>query len=126
MGTCTGMELPYGRDAASIARRLIAERVGGLPQPLLDDAMLLTSELVANAVLHGSPTVVLRVRVDAAGLTVSVQDGGHEVPTDGIAQPDVYGSHGRGLFIVAALATAWGVTPSEPPPGKTVWFRLQS
>jgi hypothetical protein len=29
------------------------------------------------------------------------------------------------LLIVRAIATAWGVMPSDPPPGKTVWFRLE-
>jgi hypothetical protein len=68
--------------------------------------------------------ITLSFRDDPPGIAVSVSDRGRALPRLPSSQPDDTAMSGRGLLIVDALATAWGVTPMDPPPGKTVWFRL--
>lgn len=119
------LQLSKGLDAPATARRFVAEEAAELPNELVADAELLVSELVTNAVVYGREAITLRVNVDPPGIGVAVHDRGEaavEVPPD---PPDPSRPGGRGLLIVRALATAWGVTPSDPPPGKTVWFRLE-
>ena len=119
------LQLSKGLDAPATARRFVAEEAAQLPTELVADAELLVSELVTNAVVHGRDAITLRVNVHPPGIGIAVHDRGDadvEMPPD---PPDPSRPGGRGLLIVRALATAWGVTPSDPPPGKTVWFRLE-
>ncbi len=117
--------LPHGVEAAEVARKFVADQSDHLRPELVEDAQLLVSEIVANAVLYGRPDVVLRVRIDPPGIGVTVTDTGAALPT--LSQrPDPAQPCGRGLLIVDALASAWGVVPEEPPPGKAVWFQLGS
>src|SRR3954471_7445562 len=118
------LQLNRDLDAPATARRFVADEAAHLPAEVLADAELLVSELVTNAVVHGCAAITLRVEVDPPGIGVAVHDRGEdsvEVDTD---RPDPGVAGGRGLLIVRALATEWGITPSDPPPGKTVWFRL--
>jgi anti-sigma regulatory factor (Ser/Thr protein kinase) len=91
----------------------------------IDDAKLLVSELVTNALIHAGTVVHLQVELRDDALRVSVADEGSpggDVPTDG-ELPDVRLSvGGRGLAIVSVLAHRWGVEPL--PGGKRVWFEL--
>ena len=117
--------LPADSGAPSIARRCLVERAIDIPQGLIDDALLLVSELVANAVEHGQPDIVLRIRSRPPRIGVSVQDGGRgrlTYPT-GLADPGA--TRGRGLRIVDALSASWGVEAADPLPGKVVWFELE-
>ena len=119
------LQLNKDLDAPATARRFVADEASRLPANVVSDAELLVSELVTNAVVHGRSAITLRVNVDPPGIGIAVHDRGEdtiEVPPD---PPDPGTPGGRGLQIVRALATAWGVTPSDPPPGKTVWFRLE-
>lgn len=86
--------------------------------------MLLVSELVSNAILHGQPVIVLTVRMDPDAIEVKVTDNGETLPAPPGAPADSRQTRGRGLHLVAALSTQWGVTPKAPPPGKSVWFSL--
>jgi anti-sigma regulatory factor (Ser/Thr protein kinase) len=90
--------------------------------PLQEDMVLLTSELVTNAILHGRCVVRVAVqRLDARGVVrVEVQDGGRDVPLR--TSPRRLATTGRGLNIVIAAAQSFGVAPA--PRGKTVWFEL--
>lgn len=116
--------LPANTEAPALARRYLRQHGTGLPQDLLDDAAVVTSEIVTNAVLHGQPEVTLRLRLDPPSVGVAVHDcGDPSLPGDPHA-PKQTDPHGRGLLIAATLATAWGVDTSDGP-GKTVWFELR-
>jgi anti-sigma regulatory factor (Ser/Thr protein kinase) len=85
------------------------------------DAELLTSELVTNAVLHGSGIVTVAVECDDDGVAVAVGDESERRPRQQDAPTDSAG--GRGLTIVARLARAWGVRDGDDgQAAKFVWF----
>lgn len=119
--------LPEGVDAPASARRFVAERAPDLAADLSEDAQLLVSELVTNATRYGEPDVTLRVWVHPDGIDVAVSDGGDAVvPAVGAVWPAGEQTFGRGLLLVEALASSWGVVLSVPPPGKSVWFELRA
>ena len=107
-----------------MARRYLSEHADGLPEKLIDDALLMVSELVTNAVQHGRPDIVLMVRPNPPGIGVSVRDGGAALPVPPTGAPDPADQRGRGLHMVESLSSSWGVEPADPPPGKVVWFEL--
>ncbi|MCG7529175.1 ATP-binding protein [Streptomyces sp. OfavH-34-F] len=94
-------------------------RSHGVSDAVVDDAVLILSELLSNACRHGRPLgrqtelgdgdVRAAWRVDrTGGLTVEVTDGGG--PTRPVpATPSVTARGGRGLNIISALAREWGV-----------------
>lgn len=89
---------------------------------VLDDAELLTSELVTNAVLHGAPPVTLAVECDTtSGMRVRVTDGSARQPRPRTAR--VADVDGRGMALVDLLSAAWGAEPTDR--GKEVWFLLR-
>jgi serine phosphatase RsbU (regulator of sigma subunit) len=93
---------------------------------LLDEALLLTTELVTNAVLHAGTDVTVEVVADHSGLTVTVLDevagpflvAGPQAPADVAVNLE----RGRGLQLVDRLAQRWGTV--HHPGGKGVWFHL--
>lgn len=93
----------------------------GVGGDMTDTAVLLTSELVATAVRHARPGPV-RLCVDGEPRRVQVQvsDSSDTVPVVGAL--DGAATSGRGLAMVQALASRWGVTVARP--GKVVWFVL--
>ncbi|MFG3134858.1 ATP-binding protein [Streptomyces sp. NPDC048211] len=118
------VQLSATRRGARLARLLAREqlRSWGLP---LEDASHVVAELAANAVLHGYvPGRDFRVllTVDGDRLRIEVTDArGDQLPRV-LRQSEAYES-GRGLIVVGALATRWGVEPG-PFPRKTVWAEL--
>jgi anti-sigma regulatory factor (Ser/Thr protein kinase) len=107
------------------ARAFVAKALGDT-DPLADVAVLLTSELVTNAVVHSDSrgaegTVSLMLVEMPGGLRVEVADGGSDqnVP---VVKSDVLVSEGHGLFLVQTLADQWGYVRDEV--GTTVWFWL--
>jgi anti-sigma regulatory factor (Ser/Thr protein kinase) len=107
------------------ARRLVAKALGDLPDRR-DDAVLMTSELVTNAVLHTESrrpggTVMITVLESAGGVRVEVLDSGSEL-TAPVARTDVFAADGHGLFLVQSLADQWGYLRDKS--GTTVWFWL--
>lgn len=92
---------------------------------VLDEALLLISELVTNAVLHGVPPIMLLVECDEVALHVRVRDGSPALPEPRDAEPDSEG--GRGMTLVEILTDAWGVVPvfDTYGAGKEVWFELR-
>uniref|UniRef100_A0AAU2V1Q1 SpoIIE family protein phosphatase n=1 Tax=Streptomyces sp. NBC_00003 TaxID=2903608 RepID=A0AAU2V1Q1_9ACTN len=117
---------PVGRSVAT-ARAFVRDTLQGWGYAdVVDDAVVLTSELVTNAVVHaGTKADVLCLRSDD-GVRVEVADRypEREVPLLGspadIAGPDR--ENGRGLLLCAALASRWGV--EYTPTRKNVWFQL--
>lgn len=118
--------LPDGAEAAHLARQFVADNSDQLRPELVEDAQLLVSEIVSNAFRHGRPDVTLRVRLDPPSIGVDVTDTGPGLPVLPDEPPTPTGVSGRGLLIVDALASAWGVYPAQPPPGKAVWFELDA
>ncbi|MEV5985652.1 SpoIIE family protein phosphatase [Streptomyces sp. NPDC052051] len=117
---------PVGRAVAS-ARSFVRDTLQGWGfADVADDAVVLTSELVTNAVVHaGTSAEVLCLRSDD-GVRIEVADRypEREIPLQTTAvsmgSPDREG--GRGLQLCAALAGHWGV--EYTPTHKRVWFRL--
>lgn len=107
-------------EAVPHARRWVAESLEGTPYAeLVPDAELVVSELVTNALLHGTAPVTVRVDVDEV-VRIEVADGSRVAPVRGFARADAM--TGRGLSLVAALARDWGVTAHAD--GKVVWCEL--
>ena len=83
--------------------------------------MIVSNELVANAVLHARTECRLTVQLDARGLTVAVRD--HR--RGWIRRPpsiDATNLRGLGLFVVERLSRSWGTSPTAD--GKKVWALL--
>ena len=120
-------------STAAEARRFVREtlRSWGVPGPaaraadLIDDVVLLTSELVTNAVVHAGTEVQVTCRMTSTAVEVAVRDR-HPARAVGLpAQPagDPAGrTSGRGLLLPSALATTWGVTYART--SKAVWFKI--
>ena len=116
--------LDLGEDSSSPrrARQFVHEaaRDWGL-EAVRDDAVLVASELVGNAITHARTSCRLDIRLDALGLTIAVRDYnacGSLVPLAFSAT----GHRDQGLFLVASISRAWGVSPTEN--GKSVWALL--
>ncbi|WP_282087071.1 ATP-binding protein [Streptomyces tendae] len=97
-----------------------------------DDAVLVITELISNAVTHavpsaaaGAPEVRLGLALGPGVLTLTVSDPGDDAPVFNPSDGSALREHGRGLCIVDALAEEWGWTP-RPPAGKTVWATLST
>lgn len=84
---------------------------------------LLTSETVTNAIEHGVEPISLRLTRLEDGVRVAVNDAGRALPIDG-GLPHPRAESGRGVAIVRALASDFGVE-MRPPNGKAVWFDLR-
>ena len=108
--------------ASGVARAAVRDRfTDALSRHAIADLELVVSELVSNAVEHGCGTIRLDVDLDGYGLHGFVADGG-----DGFdyapSSADTDKPRGRGLSIVGALATRWGIRD-----GRThVWFDIAS
>jgi DNA-binding response OmpR family regulator/anti-sigma regulatory factor (Ser/Thr protein kinase) len=90
------------------------------PTGLLDDVVLLVSELVTNAVIHGRPPIELRLRSSGGQIVLEVRDCATYLPRR--LRPTPEDEHGRGLQLVALIADRWGTRPT--PDGKSVWCVL--
>ena len=86
-----------------------------------DAAVLLTSELVTNAITHeAGETITLGIRCQRGRLRVDVYDTSRSFPVVSVAPGDA--ETGRGLMLVATLAAEWGFY--RTPAGKAVYFTL--
>jgi len=122
------LRVPWSTSSVAAARRAVVEDLRGRPEvpaPVVDEAEIVVSELVANAVRHARPLTDgnLRVhwKVKAGIVEVEVTDGG----SDSVPRPApraIWAPSGRGLRIVRSLAHEWGVT--EDRSGSTVWAAL--
>lgn len=87
---------------------------------VVEVALLVVSELVTNAVLHAGTSSELRLTRIETNLLIGVTDAGGGSPDVFDAQSD--DEHGRGLVLISALSTAWGVDGDDDR--KTVWAQV--
>jgi serine/threonine-protein kinase RsbW len=112
-------------EAASQARAVVTDELGrAVSGKVVEDATLLVSELVTNAVRHapqaGSPQVELRMKVEPERVRVVVSDPGggfHAAPR----LPTASESSGWGLYLVDRIADRWGVITKDR---NEVWFEI--
>jgi len=106
-------EIGRSAGAPAEARRMVdALRL----DPRTADAVrLAVSELVSNAVMHGTGRIAVGLGMDAEGVHVVVSDGGAGFSPSGdpsMPPPDAHG--GRGLALVSMISVRWGVAPGDP------------
>lgn len=121
-------ELAFAADLARLAhsRQWVAERArsAGAAPHTERVVVLLTSELVSNAVKYGpvGGHVAVRVTREDGALRVDVADQGRQSPV--MRRPEPTAASGRGLMFVDVLASEWGVDHPAGG-GKRVWFRVR-
>jgi len=117
------ISLARGPAAAAEARRQVLATIYAWDIPVdLDVAVLLTSELVTNAIRHeAGETITLTITSVCGQLRVDVHDTSRTMPVIMDAPPDA--EAGRGLMLVASLSTDWGVHRTRS--GKAVYFTLE-
>lgn len=116
--------LPADASAGPLARQALVRTFVGwglLDEEWTDDAELVVSELVGNAVRHGDTGVVLQLDRVGDAVRFMVSDDSTDLPAARSGGELAEG--GRGLLIVEALAEQWGV--ERRPGGKAVWARLR-
>ena len=125
--TLGSLTLPGEPQYVRSARTFVAQRIG-VRHPRADEALLLTSEFVTNAVTHSRSrlpggTVRVMVAAKAMALLISVTDDGSDTTVPAIRHLE-YGEHGNGLLLADAIADCWGY---ERHSSRTiVWFKLCS
>jgi anti-sigma regulatory factor (Ser/Thr protein kinase) len=103
------------------ARSFVADQCRKfLAEEATETAVLLTGELVTNAVVHAGSAFAVEVSTPDSVVRVGVGDDSDVAPK--VAQSDTWDDHGRGLAWVQQLSHSWGVMPRHP--GKTVWFTV--
>jgi len=118
--------LPLQPDPESVqeARTWVREVLERLDRKdIVETAELGVSELVTNAILHGTPPITVRVRGTRDHPRVEVRDASNRPPEVNIGMADedhLLATFGRGLGLVALHSYAWGA--ELVPEGKVVWF----
>lgn len=114
------LELLGGIEAAPRARAFATGVLTSwrFPADLCDLGVLAAGELVANSLQHGTPPMRLGLRRTDRRLIIEVTDGDDHLPRHRLAEPG--DEAGRGISIVAAIATSWG-SRRTPGGGKAVW-----
>jgi anti-sigma regulatory factor (Ser/Thr protein kinase) len=121
--------IPGRGEQVRVARAFVAGVLRELAAPdaaVLDNATLLTSELVTNAIRHSRSgesggSVGLVVLAVTGGIRVEVTDSGSAGGSP-VVRDDIYTCDGHGLFLVEAVADRWGYRTAGA--GTTVWFGL--
>jgi len=115
------VSLPHTVRAPGIARRSLEDWLGSaVDAEQRGSARLLVSELVTNAVVHGHGGITLRATLDEDRLLVEVIDEGDGFERT-VRQHDFAGIGGRGLSIVDAESSRWGIHEGTTH----VWFELE-
>lgn len=119
-------QIPLTKDAVAEARQHVSELARCVLQysSQIDDVKLMTGELLANAHEHGGcDTAKIVVRANACTVLVEVHDQGTNFKQPSISD-DPLAERGRGLFLVAAFATSWGIEHDSR--GTKAWFQVRS
>ena len=116
-------KLPSDPSAVPAARRFASQQLmdfSGAPD-VVEKARLLVTELTTNAVMHAHSPIRLTVEPLSDRVRIEVRDDDPR-PLDAPNRPDPDATSGRGLWLVSALACAWGVNRNDR--GKTIWFEV--
>lgn len=122
------LELPLDPQSPARARAEVRELMSGRDQIQTGDVVLLTSEIVTNAVVHpaarSADDIGLRILTYAEGIRVEVEDAGGGFEPAQLRKPGP--ERGRGLFLVDRFASRWGTEHVEDNRGQRfmVWFEL--
>lgn len=118
------LELTVGEqpDAVPRARELATAALAGRAAGIVEDVRLVVTELVTNALLHGRGPVEVRVVESGAAVRLEVEDASPELPVP--ARHSTETLTGRGLAMVARLATSWGAETTGTG-RKVVWAQLE-
>ena len=106
--------------AVGEARSVVRRSLEPSDESLVALVVLLADEVVTNAVVHGQGPIDIAVEVDEVRVKVMVRDRSETAPLS--LRAARYAEGGRGLSIVEAVATRWGVLGAHP--GKAVWFEI--
>jgi anti-sigma regulatory factor (Ser/Thr protein kinase) len=117
------LELAPDHTAAARARKFVAATLRGWGlEDAIEDAELLVSELVTNAILHARSSATVKINHNAPRLRVSVCDSSSATPRLRDYGPNAV--TGRGMLLVDRIALRWGVDVNEG--GKCVWFEVDA
>ena len=119
------LDVRHDATSAAVVRHSIADDLAGngVTRDSIDDVVLVASELVGNAVVHTGvreEQLAVSWEIEPVTVVVRVTDASPTMPRPSSADPNRPG--GRGLAIVAAIASDWGVQCSRQ--GKQVWARV--
>ena len=126
-GAAASVTVPHERTSVRLVRHAMADQLdaAGVAADERDDAMLVLSELVSNAIKHAAPLpsgeIAVRWEVRDDLLHIEITDGGAGTrPRASVASPSALG--GRGLDIVRTVSVDWGVTEGDG--SVTVWAEV--
>ncbi|WP_055527989.1 ATP-binding protein [Streptomyces alboniger] len=126
---CVSFALAPRPNSVAQARRLMRVRFGEWAvrdDDACDAAALILSELVTNAVVHtASRRIICELCADTERLRIAVRDEGCGTRTPRPVHRGADEEHGRGLLLVDAVSSAWGVHDAGPGIGRTVWAELR-
>jgi anti-anti-sigma regulatory factor/anti-sigma regulatory factor (Ser/Thr protein kinase) len=115
--------LGHAPSAARVARDIVAQACETWQlRDAFEDAQLIVTELVSNAVRHAKGDLRLLILLRDRHLHLSIADASADQPRRMLPDPDT-GEGGRGLLLIDAVAAAWGSSPT--PDGKVVWATLR-
>ena len=117
-----GIALGPVAASARSARRFVGRALDDahVEEAVFDTVVLLTSEVVTNAVLHACSPLEVTVEIGSHAVRVQVSD---ELP--GLRdEPDRSRHGGWGLVLVGAMASHWGISARGDAAGKSVWFEV--
>ena len=113
-------------SAAPAGRHFVREQLEqAVGSNVLDDVLLLSSELVTNAVLHARTSLHLGVTYDEESVLVTVKDESAATPRLKPGEADEsarFAENGRGMALVAGIAHDFGWLPVPESAGKVTWF----
>jgi serine phosphatase RsbU (regulator of sigma subunit)/anti-sigma regulatory factor (Ser/Thr protein kinase) len=118
------LEIGDQPDSVRAGRLFVVERIlaAGIDAEVADDAAVASAELLANAVQHGLPPISICVVIQGDAVRVEVQDTSPRLPMR--LAPSTTNMTGRGLALVEALSSKWGVERLADG-SKTVWCELR-
>jgi CheY-like chemotaxis protein/anti-sigma regulatory factor (Ser/Thr protein kinase) len=116
----------FAHDVASVpqAREFVRGQLAAWGAArFVDDALLVVSELATNAVVHAESAFTVRLKLSGAALRIEVADeAATSSPEPRVADDSAEG--GRGLFLVSAVSSAWGVESGAGHEDKVTWAEL--
>lgn len=119
--------LPAAPESVGAARRSMRETLTAwhIDAEARDNALVVTSELVTNAVTHSaSERIVCRLHATAGRIRIEVEDQNRGTGLPAPRQPGPDDQSGRGLLLVEALCDDWGVRGTPHRDGRIVWAEL--